>query len=153
MGILDQIGTLAGDFERNQQQGTANSQTAGTPQQPVTTTGAGGIAGALMQAVQQHPGGIGGILSSLRQNGLGDNVSNWASGQETSATPQQVQQGLNGTGIVENTAQRAGVPQEIASAAIAALLPALIRHFAPGGQAPAPGQTAGLAEQFLSRML
>lgn len=135
MGILDQIGAVAGEF--------------GHAQQPQQT----GIAAALMQALQQHPGGIGGLLQNFRQNGMGEHVNQWGSGQQTTATPEQVQQGLNGTGLIENTARQAGVSHEVASAAIAALLPALIHHFAPGGQPAPQGQLGGLAQQFLSRML
>ncbi len=136
MGLLDQItGGLGG-----------NAGQAGQTQQA-------GIAGALMQALQQHPGGVGGMLESMRQNGMSQHVDNWASGQQAQASPEQVQQGLGGTGIVENTAQRAGVSHEVAAAAIGMLLPAVIRHFAPGGQAASQGQMGGLAEQFLSRML
>lgn len=136
MGFLNEIGAAASQLGQNQ----GEAQHAG-------------IATSLMQALQQHPAGVGGLLQSFRQNGLSEHVDNWASGQETTATPQQVQQGLQGTGILENTAQRAGVSHELASAAIAALLPALIRHFAPGGQAAPQGQLGGLAEQFLSRIL
>jgi uncharacterized protein YidB (DUF937 family) len=135
MSILDQIGAVAGQFGQDQ-----------PPQQT-------GIAAALMQALQQHPGGIGGLLQNFRQNGMSEHVNQWASGQQTTATPQEVQQGLNGTGLVENTAQKAGVSHEVAAAAIAALLPALIRHFAPGGQPAPQTQLGGLAQQFLSRML
>lgn len=135
MSILDQIGAAAGQFGRNQ------------PSQQT------GIAGALMQALQQHPGGIGSLLQNFQQNGMSEHVNQWASGEQTTATPQQVQQGLNGTGLVEDTAQKAGVSHEVAAGAIAALLPALIRHFAPGGQPASQTQLGGLAEQFLSRML
>ena len=135
MGFLDQIGAVAGEL--------------GQSQQPQHT----GVAAALMQALQQHPGGIGGLLGSLRQNGMSEAVDGWASGQQTTATPQQVQQGLNGTSVIENTAQRAGISHEVATAAIAAILPALIRHFAPGGQPASETQLGGLAQQFLSRIL
>jgi uncharacterized protein YidB (DUF937 family) len=135
MGILDEIGGLSeagGQVNPGQQ---------------------GSVAAGLMDALKQHPGGIAGLLQSFRQNGLSDHLESWANGQETTATSQQVEQGLNGTGILENTAQRAGVSHEIASAAIAALLPALIRHFAPGGQATPQERLGGLAEQFMSRVL
>lgn len=135
MGLLDEIGSVAGQLGQTQQGQHA------------------GVAAALMQVLQQHPGGIAGLLGSLRQNGLSEHVDKWAAGQETTATPEQVQQGLNGTGVVEKTAEKAGVSHEIAAAAIAALLPALIRHFAPGGQPAPQGQIGGLAEQFLSRVL
>lgn len=135
MSILGQIGGISGQFGQNQQ-----------TQEP-------GIASALMQALQQHPGGVGGLLDGFRQNGMAGHVDGWASDQKAAATPDEVQQGLNGTGLIENTAQRAGVSHEVAAAAIAAMLPAVIRHFAPGGQPSPQTQLGGLAQQFLSRIL
>ncbi len=96
------------------------------------------LAVALMQALQGYSGGVPGVLDSLRRNGLADLITIWATGRQNTATPQQVHQGLHGIGLIEGTAERAGVSHDAAAAAIASLLPALIRHFAPGGHAPQP---------------
>ena len=87
MGFLDEIGALAG-------QGGQTTQ----------------VAGGLLQALEQHPGGIGGLLSSIKGNGMEDHVNAWASGQQATATPEQVQQGLDGTGLIERTAAKAICP-------------------------------------------
>lgn len=104
----------------------------------------GGLAAALMQSLQTYPQGIAGVLQNLDRKGMSEPVQTWASGRHSTATPDQVRQGLEGTGLIEETAARAGVTCEVAAAAIAAMLPALIRQLAPAG---VPG------DQFFSRML
>jgi uncharacterized protein YidB (DUF937 family) len=111
------------------------------------------VAGGLMQAIQEHPGGIGGLISSFQQNGLGGCVQEWASGASQTASPEQVQQGLDGTGLIEKTAEKAGVSPQVAQMAIAYILPMVIRHFAPNGEAAPHSEFGGLAQQMLSRFL
>lgn len=115
--------------------------------------GQAGIASALMQAVQEQPGGIAGVLQSFQQNGLGDHAQALASGQETTTTPAQVQQGLAGTGLIESVAEKAGVSPAVAQIAVATLLPLLLQHFAPNGQAAPADALGGLAQQFLGKLL
>ncbi len=111
------------------------------------------VAGGLMQALQEHPGGIGGLVESFQQNGLGGAVQQWTSGQSETASPEQVGQGLAGTGLIESVAEKAGVSPQIAQAAIAMLLPMLMKHFAAGGEEGAQSQLGGVAQQLLSRFL
>src|ERR1700753_1531135 len=57
-----------------------------------------GVADALSQVMQEHPGGMDGILNQLKQNGLGEQAQSWVSpGENKAISPDQVQQGL-GTG-------------------------------------------------------
>ena len=35
------------------------------------------VATELMNAVQQHPGGLSGMLDNFKQNGMGDHVNSW----------------------------------------------------------------------------
>jgi uncharacterized protein YidB (DUF937 family) len=137
MGIFDEIGTIAGKYAGGDGSGADQSK----------------IAGGLMQAIEQHPGGIGGILQSFQQNGMQDNVNAWTSGQATTATPEQVQQGLNGTGLIERTAEHAGVSPQVVTMAMTTLLPMVMQHFAPGGQTSSQGAFGGLAQQMLGKFL
>ena len=66
-------------------------------------------------------------------------------------TPGQVQQGFAGSGLIEKAAQHAGVSPEIAATAVSTVLPMIMQHFAPGGQAAPQSQLGGLAQQFLSK--
>jgi uncharacterized protein YidB (DUF937 family) len=113
----------------------------------------GRVAGGLVQAIQEQPGGLQGVLATLQQNGLGQHLQNWTAGDSQPASPDQVQQGLNGTGIIESVAEKAGVSPEVAKMAIAALLPIVVAHFAPNGQTAPESQFGGLASQLLSRFL
>jgi uncharacterized protein YidB (DUF937 family) len=131
MGILDSIGALTGDL----------SQSSSTAK----------VAGGLVQALQEHPDGIQGILNSFTKNGLGDHVTALATGQAETTTPGQVQQGFAGSGLIEKAAQHAGVSPEIAATAVSTVLPMIMQHFAPGGQAAPQSQLGGLAQQFLSK--
>jgi uncharacterized protein YidB (DUF937 family) len=136
MGLLDDISNLTGS---NAGQDAQVSQ----PQ----------VANGLVQALQEHPGGISSVLSALRQNGMGQHVDAWTSGNPQPADPQQVQQALGPSGLIERVAQHAGVSPQIATMAMTTLLPMVIRHFAPGGQPASQSQIGSLASGLLSKIL
>ncbi len=142
MGLLDSIEGMARDGMGAQQggeQGTApNAQ----------------VAGGLMQALDEHPGGLAGVLQHFQNNGMGDQVQGWANGSQPTATPQQMNQGLAGSGLVESVAAKAGVSPQVAEMAMATILPMVISHFTQGGQA-APPQSGfgGMASQILGRFI
>jgi uncharacterized protein YidB (DUF937 family) len=138
MGLLDSIEGMA-----MQGQGGAD----GSP-----------VAGGVLQAMEEHPGGLSGILDSFRNNGMSSQVQNWASGQQTTATPDEVQQGLGGSRFLENVAAKAHVSPEVAKIAVATVLPMVIAHFTHGGtqEPPTSGYASGfggLASQLLGKIL
>jgi len=135
MGLLDEIGNLTG--------ATSGQSAAADPQ----------VASGVVQALQEHPGGIGGLLDALRQNGMGQHIDAWTQGQQQPANPQQVQEALGPTGLIDRAAQKAGVSPQVATMAVTALLPILIRHFAPGGQPAPQSQIGTLASGLLSKLL
>lgn len=133
MGILDEIESVAG-----QQGGGTNAK----------------VASGLMQALDEHPGGLAGVIDQFRQNGMGEHVENWASGQQQTATPEQVQQGLGGTGLIDNVAAKAGVSPAVAKMAMAVVLPMVMSHFTQGGQqAPPQSGFSGMASQLLAKFV
>src|ERR1700733_6537135 len=105
-----------------------------------------GVADALSQVMQEHPGGMDGILNQLKQNGLGNRGQSWVSpGENKAISPDQVQQGF-GTSTLENIAQRAGISPTVASGIIAVVLPLVVSHLSGNSEQPAqPGGLAGLA--------
>lgn len=111
------------------------------------------VAGGLMQALQEHPEGVQAILNGFQNNGMAGHVAQWASGELQSATPEQVQTGLSGTGLIEATAEKAGVSPQMAQTILATVMPMVISHFAPNGQAPQQSQFSGLAGQLLQKFL
>lgn len=134
MGILDTLQSLAGQAGAAAQGDQAK------------------VAGGFIEALTAHPEGIQGVLESLKANGLTQHISDWASGQAATATPEQVQQGLGGTGLIEKTAEKAGVSPAVVSTALATILPMAIQHFAPNGQAAEQSTLGSLATQFLSKL-
>ncbi len=135
MGLLDTIEGMAGQSAQG------------------TNTNAN-VAGGLMQALEEHPGGLAGVISSFQNNGMGDHVQNWSTGQQQTATPDQIQQGLGGTGFIENVAAKAGVSPQVAQTALATLLPVVMAHFTNGGQqAPPQSGFGGMASQILGKFL
>ena len=133
MGILDTIQGLAG--------------------QPGAQGDHAKVASGFVEALTQHPEGIQGVLNSLRNNGMEQHVGAWSSGEAVAATPEQVQQGLGGTGLIEKTAEHAGVSPQVVQMALTTILPLVIQHFAPNGQAAPQSAFGGAAQQLLSRFL
>ena len=108
------------------------------------------VAGGLMQALEQHPGGLQGVMNHMQQNGVDPQAI--ASGQAT--TPEQVGQGLEGSGLVESVAEKAGVSPQVAQELMATVLPTVMSHFTQGGTAAPPASGfAGLAESIVSKFL
>ncbi|HEX3571806.1 MAG TPA: YidB family protein [Acidobacteriaceae bacterium] len=135
MGLLDEIGNLTG--------ATSGESAAANPQ----------VANGVVQALQEHPGGIGSVLDALRQNGMSQHVDAWTQGQQQPANPQQVQQALGPSGFIDRVAEKAGISPQVATMAMTALLPVIIRHFAPGGQPAPQSQIGSLASGLLSKLL
>ena len=138
MSILDQLQSLAG--------GT----TSGVGQEQQSS-----VSRALISAVSEHPGGVGGILNQFRQNGLGEHVDAWTNSQPGQPTPplsaQQVVQGA-GPGLLGDISQRTGLPPQVVTGALTTVLPLVMQHFTPNGQVPQGGELGGLAQGLLSRL-
>jgi uncharacterized protein YidB (DUF937 family) len=141
MGILDTISQLAGQAGDASQGDQAK------------------VAGGFIQALTAHPEGIQGVLSALQSNGMGDHIGSWMSGQAATATPEQVQTGLGSTGLIEKTAEHAGVSPAVVSGALAVILPMVIQHFAANNNTPQTtaqqggGGMGDLAQQILGKFL
>jgi uncharacterized protein YidB (DUF937 family) len=92
--------------------------------------------GAVVNMVHSYPGGLGGLVSSFEQKGMGGVVSSWiGTGANQQISPQQVQNGL-GDQAVQEVATKLGVPPEMATGVLAQLLPAVVDHLTPNGQIP-----------------
>ena len=135
MGILDTISQLAGQAGDAAQGDQAK------------------VAGGFIKALTDHPEGIQGVLASLQANGMADHIGSWATGQAATATPDQVQQGLGSTGLIEKTAEHAGVSPAVVTSALAIVLPMIIQHFAPNGQPTEQSSFGSLAQHMLGKFL
>ncbi len=123
MGIMDMVSSVAGQFGGGGQHAQA--------------------AGGLMQEIESRPGGIGGIFQSFQSNGLGGLVQQWSGGNTAPASPDQVEQGLGGTGMIDSIAQRTGVSPTMIKMGLAVAIPVVIHHFVSNGHVTPDGQPTG----------
>jgi uncharacterized protein YidB (DUF937 family) len=97
------------------------------------------IVSAVLQLIQNQPGGISGLLQQFHEKGLGDLVNSWVStGQNLPVSPDQVQHVL-GTEQVQQVAASAGIPAQLASSKLAEFLPMIVDKLTRNGQVPEQG--------------
>jgi uncharacterized protein YidB (DUF937 family) len=115
----------------------------------------GGLAGAAgaveadpskaIQGVQDliaQQGGVDGLLQKLRAGGLGEQVDSWVStGENKPVEPQQLANAL-GPETVQQLSATSGLSIQALLPILAGILPMLINHLTPTGQAPKPGEAA-----------
>ncbi len=139
LGIMDMISSAAG-------------QLGGGDKEQLT--------GGLMQELDSR-GGVGSLFQAFQGNGLGGLVQQWAGGNTAPASPDQVEQGLSGTGLVEGVAQRTGSSPSIVKMGLGMILPVLIHHFVSNGHVTSEGEptgapppdSGGLMQSVLSKLL
>ena len=144
MGLLDQFESLAGSALQHGDNAVPAEQQSS-------------VSKAFVSSLAEHPGGVGGLLDSFRQNGMGGHVDSWVNsepgqGQPRQLSEQQVQQGVPSS-LLGAIAQRTGLPQGVVTTALATALPIIMQHLTPNGQVPQQSQLGGLAQGLLSRFL
>ena len=83
--------------------------------------------------------GLGGLMAKFQQAGLGDVIGSWVgSGQNHAISGDQLHQVL-GSDAVSELAGKLGIDMGTATSQLTQILPELINHLTPGGQAPAGG--------------
>ena len=96
--------------------------------------GQGGGTGALMNLINNSPGGLQGLLSDLDQAGLGNQVQSWlGQGTNEPVSADQVKQAL-GDDQVQQLANQAGVAPEELSQQVAQVLPQVVDQASPDGK-------------------
>lgn len=130
MGLLDNLESMAAGSMTNSGDNTTR------------------VAGGLMQALEQHPGGLGAVMQNFRNNGLGGHVDAMQNGQTPGVSAEQLQTGLQGTSLLDTVAQKAGVSPEVAKAAMATVLPMVMAHFAQNGSAPNSNVLSGMLSKI-----
>jgi uncharacterized protein YidB (DUF937 family) len=130
MAILDTIGSLLG-------------KTDGSPTS---------VPEALVAALSQHEGGLGGLVQKFEDAGLGGVISSWVGSGENQAVAPDALHGILGSDLVQQIAAKTGLPVDQLLPQIAQHLPGLVDQLTPNGQVPPAGSSlldAGLA--FLKR--
>jgi uncharacterized protein YidB (DUF937 family) len=93
-------------------------------------------AAALLQMINNHPGGISGLLQAFHEQGLGGIASSWVgTGANQAVSPQQIQSVLQNEHI-QAFAAKAGISPDQATSMIAQFLPMVIDKLTPNGQVP-----------------
>lgn len=125
-----------------------NTATSALAQAQGSAPGQGATAIDILEGLVQQHGGLGGLLDTLRQQGLGSHVDSWiGTGQNMPVNARQILEAL-GQGPLAQLAQRFGIDPRQAAAHIAEILPNAVDHLSPGGQLPG-GDLLGSAMQLL----
>ena len=129
MGLLDMVGGLLG--QGGQEQGN-------NP-----------LMGAVMGLIQNHPGGIQGLLAQFQEKGLGDQVASWiGTGANQPISAEHIQTAL-GSDQLQQLAGQLGVSHDEAASGLAGLLPQVVDKLSPEGNLPEGGNVISLLKGFL----
>ena len=126
--------------------------------QKAISTVTGSIAGsnpeaaAVLQAIQNHPGGINGLVQSFHDNGMGGMVNSWiGTGANQAITPDQIQK-VMGSAPVQALAQKLGISPEQASATLSQMLPTVIDKLSPNGSVPSESNLLDMGKNLLASL-
>jgi uncharacterized protein YidB (DUF937 family) len=107
-------------------------------------------AAAVLQMIQNHPGGISGLVQAFHTNGLGGLINSWIStGQNQPVSAAQIQQVL-GSAPVQALAQKLGISPEQASSTLSQLLPTVMDKLSPNGSLPDQSNLLQMGESLLA---
>ena len=117
MGLLDSITQIAGQ---------------------AMSSGQGGGQSALLQGVlalvSQHEGGLGGLLRSFKDKGLGEVAASWVgTGENLPISGAQIQSVLGGSALGD-LAAKFGMSSEDVSGRLSELLPQVVDKLTPAGK-------------------
>jgi uncharacterized protein YidB (DUF937 family) len=109
---------------------------------------------AVLGLINNHPGGISGLVQSFEQQGLGGVVQSWiGTGQNQPVSGEQVQTAL-GNDKIQELAAKLGTSPEAASSTVAQYLPQVIDHLTPNGQIPShSANLMEMGESLLQKFL
>jgi uncharacterized protein YidB (DUF937 family) len=132
MSLFDTIGSLLG-----QSGGESNAS----------------VPHALLGALADREGGLGGLVQQFENAGLGDTISSWiGSGENQPIAPEDVHNVL-GADLVQQIAAKTGLPVEQLLPQIAQHLPQLLDNITPNGEVPSGSNLLDAGLAFLkSRM-
>ena len=103
---------------------------------------------AVAQLLRNQPGGLGGLLDTFRQGGLGHVMDSWIStGANLPVSPDQLSSVLGNERVAE-LAQRFGLSPGDLSSKLSSVLPEVVDKLTPHGQLPDSGALGGLLDAF-----
>ena len=149
------LSTLAGALEGAPNAGSAGSNTSGLGPGGINLGGiasSGALISEVISMIQNRPGGLGGLLQSFQQGGLGHVFESWiGTGQNLPVSADQLHRTM-GSEWISRIAQATGLPQAQVEQHLSTLLPQIIDHLTPNGQLPQGdigSQLASVAQRFL----
>lgn len=123
MGLLDQIA------------GALGGQTGGGQNQIVQLA---------MQLLQNHPGGLQGLIDQFARAGLGQQAASWVgTGQNLPISGEDLMRVFGG-GQLQDLASKLGVDQGAAAGGLANLLPGIVDRLTPTGKIEGDAVSQGL---------
>jgi uncharacterized protein YidB (DUF937 family) len=158
MGLLDSV--LGAALGGAQQQGGGLASILGAVLGGGGQQGGGGLNSQLINAAigmlgnDGGHGGLGGLAAKFQQAGLGDAMNSWVgTGENAAVSGDQVSSAL-GQDTISDLASKLGMSHGDAAGQLSQILPGLINHLTPNGQAPAGGLgNAGDLMGMLSKMM
>lgn len=107
------------------------------------------LAHSILEMINNHPGGLPGLLQSFHQNGLGGLVNSWVStGQNQPVSGDQLQNVL-GNEQVQQLAAKLGISPDMAKSKLAEYLPMIVDKLTPNGQVPQQGNLMEMGSSLL----
>ena len=115
------------------------------------TPGGTGLLEAVMQLIQNQPGGLAGLVQSFQQGGLAEIVNSWVStGQNLPVSGQQLASVL-GSGPLQGMAAQLGLSPDQVAGGLADLLPQVVDQLTPNGQLPQGGDLLAQGMDLLKK--
>lgn len=154
-GLISQLTQASGSQTGQTDLGGLVSSLLGGESQAQDGSAPSGITAALLPAVLgwvQQQGGVSNAISALSASGLGAQAQSWISnGDNQQMATQEVTQ-LLGSDQVTQLAAKMGVSPEQIQSGVAALLPQVINHLTPSGDATNPDESDSLLNSALGKL-
>lgn len=99
------------------------------------------VAGGLMDELQQR-GGVGSLIQNFQRNGMGSFIDQWSQGN-TQPNPTAIENGTQGTGLIDSIAQRTGLSPGVVRGGLAIALPLIVHHMVSNGHVTPNGTPTG----------
>ena len=131
--------------------GAPNANPGATATLNPAMAGAGAlVVSQIVSMIQSRPGGLGGLLQSFQQGGLGHVFQSWiGTGQNLPISPDQLHNTV-GTDWISRITQATGLPQGQIEQHLSTLLPQIVDHLTPNGQLP-QGELGNALSQLAQR--
>lgn len=121
MGLFDNVTGKVNEIESAVQQGSDQA----------------GVMGHVTDFVHSHPGGLSGLVQTLREKGLGDVVNSWISREHNQPVTAAQIEGALGNEKIQALANKLGVSTSTISTHLASVLPQVVDKLTPNGTVPA----------------